>query len=247
MSERKVALVTGGARRVGRAIVETLAEAGYDVAFTYHASEGDADELAERHWSDADQAYRVHKVLADLTEPATFDGAILAKIDELGRLDLFVHNASIYRPDPPTPAERSELARRMHLAHADAAVRLLHHLGPLLRRTNGSVVNMLDVLAERPMPAYSTYCASKAALWNATLSLARELAPDVRVNGIAPGVVAWPDDMPEPQRQKYLEKVPLKRAGTPQDVARLVRFLAEEAPYITGQVIRLDGGRSIAW
>jgi len=104
---------------------------------------------------------------------------------------------------------------------------------------------MVDLLAERPWPQYLAYCASKAGLWNLTLGLARAMAPEVTVNGIAPGVVAWPDDYPQEEREKYLRRVPLGRAGDATDVARLVYFLATDGSYITGQVIRLDGGRSI--
>ena len=108
------------------------------------------------------------------------------------------------------------------------------------------MVNMLDLAAERPMPGYLSYCASKAGLWNLTLGLARELAPGVRVNGIAPGVVEWPADLPMEKREQYLRRVPLGRAGTPQDVAEAVHFLCIGANYVTGQILRLDGGRSIA-
>jgi pteridine reductase len=115
----------------------------------------------------------------------------------------------------------------------------------MLRKSRGHVINMVDLLAERPWPKYLAYCASKAGLWNLTLGLARALAPEVTVNGIAPGVVAWPDDYPEEEREKYLRRVPLAREGTPEDVAKLVHFLATEGSYINGQIIRLDGGRSI--
>jgi pteridine reductase len=104
---------------------------------------------------------------------------------------------------------------------------------------------MLDIQVERPWPAYTSYCASKAALWNLTLSWARSLAPEVRVNGIAPGVVEWPSGYPESEKEKYLKRVPLDRPGRPEDVAKVVRFLSIDATYLTGQVIRLDGGRSI--
>jgi pteridine reductase len=104
---------------------------------------------------------------------------------------------------------------------------------------------MLDQMIERPWPKYMTYCASKAALWNLTLSLAKELAPQVAVNGIAPGVVEWPADFPESEREKYLNRVPLGRAGTPVDVAKAVVFLCSPGSYVTGQVLRLDGGRSL--
>jgi pteridine reductase len=105
---------------------------------------------------------------------------------------------------------------------------------------------MLDILAEKPMASHAVYCASKAALWNLTMSLARELAPDVTVNGIAPGVVEWPADYPQAEREKYLRRVPLGRAGTPEEVARAVLFLCAPGGYVTGQVLRLDGGRSLA-
>ena len=137
-------------------------------------------------------------------------------------------NATVY----PACASRSTIARPTRFA-------------PLLRTAKGRVINMVDLLAERPWPQYMAYCASKAALANLTLSLARELAPEVTVNGIAPGVVEWPADYPEAEKEKYLKRVPLGRAGTPQDVANLVHFLATEGSYITGQIIRLDGGRSI--
>ena len=113
------------------------------------------------------------------------------------------------------------------------------------RASRGHVVNMIDLLVERPWPEYLAYCASKAALASLTLGLARELAPEVTVNGISPGVVEWPKDMPEFEKEKYLKRVPLGRAGAGEDVANLVHFLCTEGSYITGQIIRLDGGRSI--
>jgi pteridine reductase len=129
--------------------------------------------------------------------------------------------------------------------HFESPLLLAQTFAASLRAARGHIVNMVDLLAERPWPQYMAYCASKAALVNLTLSLARELAPDVTVNGIAPGVVEWPPDYPEAEKEKYLKRVPLKRAGTPEDVANLVHFLATGGSYITGQIIRLDGGRSV--
>lgn len=160
------------------------------------------------------------------------------------RLDLLVNCASLYAPDDPQHLVAQ--SRRFLRVNYESPVELTHQLGPLLIRSKGHVVNMVDLLAEKPMPSYSAYCASKAALASATLSLARQLAPDVTVNGIAPGVIEWPDDMPLEQREAYLVRVPLRRAGTPEDAAHLVHFLATEGTYIIGQIIRLDGGRSIA-
>ena len=131
------------------------------------------------------------------------------------------------------------------MIHMWAPMSLCRYFGPMLARRRGHIVNMIDLLAERPWPYYLFYSATKAGLSNLTLGLARELAPEVTVNGIAPGVVEWPMDYPAKERQKYLKRVPLGRAGTPQDVADTVHFLCTAGNYITGQVIRLDGGRSI--
>ncbi|WP_428938733.1 SDR family oxidoreductase [Fontivita pretiosa] len=232
---KPLALVTGGARRVGRAIVEKLAQAGFDVTFTYLTSEREAQELAGRI---AGQAIR-----ADLTDPASAVEQIAQAMSiRARRLDVLVNNASLYQPSPIDSTGLPQM-RRLMAIHYESPLLLVQRLAPQLRASRGHIINMLDLLAERPWPQYAAYCASKAALWNLTLSMARELAPEVTVNGIAPGVVEWPDDFPEPQRQEYLRRVPLGRAGTAQDVANLVHFLITQGQYITGQVIRLDGGR----
>jgi pteridine reductase len=157
---------------------------------------------------------------------------------------VLVNNASLYQTARLAEA-KVEQSRRLWAIHVEAPMLLCQSFAPLLRARRGHVVNMLDLLVERPWPQYLTYCASKGGLWTLTLALARELAPDVTVNGIAPGVVEWPADYPEEERQKYLKRVPLGRPGTPQDVAETVVFLCTGGSYITGQVIRLDGGRSI--
>ena len=233
MPTPRVALVTGGARRVGRAIVKRLAAAGFAVAFTYNASEDDAESLQGEcgAWP----------IKADLTE-ADAGGAHIAEVLELfdGQLNVLVNNASTFEPGATVAA-----LRRMQALHVEAPLLLAQRFAPMLRATRGHVVNLVDLLAERPWPAYLAYAASKAALVNLTLSLARELAPDVTVNGIAPGVVEWPDDYPEADRAAYLKRVPLGRAGTPADAADLVHYLVTGGSYITGQIIRLDGGRSV--
>ena len=242
MPERRVALVTGGAKRVGRAIVERLAEDGFDVAFTYLTSETDAADLRSRLESAGSTALAIK---ADLTHAQRASDTIASAFaGRFGRLDVLVNSASLYQPAPLDETDLA-LSRRMMAIHFESPLLLCQAFAPLLRRASGHVVNMVDLLAERPWPQYLAYCASKAALWNLTLSLARTLAPDVTVNGIAPGVVEWPDDYPESERQKYLKRVPLARAGTPQDVAETVHFLCTGGSYVTGQVIRLDGGRSI--
>jgi pteridine reductase len=238
----KVALVTGGAKRVGRAIALQLAEEGFDLAFTYLSSEAEAQALVEAIGAIGRTA---HAIRADLTQPAIAVEEIHRAVSvEFGRLDVLVNNASLYQPADLTTTT-STLIHQLNAIHVESPLLLCQRFEPMLRAARGHVVNMVDLLAERPWPQYLPYCASKAALWNLTLGLARSLAPEVTVNGIAPGVVEWPDDYPQSERDKYLKRVPLGRPGTPQDVARLVKFLVTDGAYITGQIIRLDGGRSI--
>jgi pteridine reductase len=231
MPAKKLALITGGAKRVGRAISEQLARDGFEVAFTYHSSRDEAETLAKSLGAQA--------INANLTDPTvavkTIADALGSRVDQLAVL---VNSASIYLPG-------DEKLREMMAIHVESPLLLCRRFEKALRANHGCVINMVDLLAERPWPAYAAYCASKAALWNLTLSLARDLAPEARVNGVAPGVVDWPADFPESKRQAYLERVPLRRAGTPNDVAALVSFLTGAGSYITGQIIRLDGGKSI--
>jgi pteridine reductase len=232
-----VALVTGGALRVGRAIVERLAAGGFAVAFTYHSSEDAAQRLAHEIGGCA--------IRADLTDPEPavehIQNALATFTDHL---DVLVNSASIYQPSSLTKTSLPQM-RRLMAIHYESPLLLGRAFATKLRESRGHIINMVDLLAERPWPELLAYSASKAALVNLTLGLARELAPEVTVNGIAPGVVEWPKDYPESERQKYLKRVPLARAGTPEDVAALVHFLATEGAYITGQIIRLDGGRSV--
>lgn len=238
----RVALITGGAKRVGRAIAERLASAGFDIAFTYLTSQPDADDLVHRIRA---LGRRAQAIRADLTQPQQACDDIAHAIEhQFGRLDILVNNASIYQPGPLQTITLDQM-RQAWAIHAEAPLLLCRQFEPSLRRHHGHIVNMVDLLAERPWPQYLAYCASKAALLNLTLSLARELAPQVTVNGIAPGVVEWPDDFPEAEKQRYLKRVPLARSGTPTDVADLILFLCTSGTYITGQILHLDGGRSI--
>jgi pteridine reductase len=240
--ERPVALVTGGAKRVGRAIVERLADAGHDIAFTYKSSKEEATGLTLALMS---KGHNTLAIEVDLTQPGPAAEQIFSMFcARFGRLDVLVNSASMYVP-AKLKQTGLETMRKLMAIHFEAPLLICQKFEAMLRDSRGHVVNMSDLLAEKPWPEYLAYCASKAALTNLTLGLARELSPEVTVNAIAPGVVEWPEGYPAEEREKYLKRVPLGRAGTPKDVANLVHFLATSGKYITGQVIRLDGGRSI--
>ncbi|MEZ0267205.1 MAG: SDR family oxidoreductase, partial [Phycisphaerae bacterium] len=181
----------------------------------------------------------------DLTDPDTAVPDVVRGVTgEFDRLDVLVNNASLYLPAnlaQTTPA----VMRKVMAIHFESPLMLAQAFEAKLRASRGHIVSMSDLLADRPWPQYLAYCASKAALSNLTKGLAKELAPGVTVNAIAPGVVEWPEDYPEAEREKYLRRVPLGREGSPEEVARLVQFLVTEGAYITGQIIPLDGGRSV--
>lgn len=233
-------MITGGAKRVGRAIASRLARAGFDILITYRSSGAEAGSLAAELIA---EGAHCHTLMVDLETPQAVTQIVDWTSSICSQLDVLVNNASIYLPDKAD--ERNTLHRRHHRVNLEVPLELVHGLSSLLRAARGHVINMTDLLAIRPMPSYSIYSTSKAALLNATLSLARELAPEVTVNAISPGVIDWPDDLPLEQREEYLLKVPLRRAGTPQEAANLVHFLVTEGTYITGQNILLDGGRSL--
>jgi pteridine reductase len=246
--ERPVACVTGGARRVGRAIALELARRGCDLAITYRTSRDEAATL-EREAAALGAAVRSDQL--DLGDPSGVEeyGVRLARET---RVDVLVHNASMYERRPLGVLTADD-ALRMYRVNALAPLLLTKALSARLASSTlkggGSIVAMADIHAMGlPRPAFSAYAMSKAALVEMVRSLARELAPRVRVNAVAPGVVAWPEEgyeSDEAAQEEYLRRVPLARAGTPGDAAGAVAWLALEATYVTGQVLRLDGGRSL--
>lgn len=242
---RPVALVTGGAKRVGRAIAEELARAGCDVVITYNTSRDEATRLAS-----SINGRAVPLDLNDLDAVARV-GDELAR--DLPRLDVLVHNASIYGPTPLDDLTGEALLRHCRV-NALAPALLTRALAGRLRASTlpsrGAIVAMCDIHAMgRPRRDFLAYSMSKAALAEMVRTLARDLAPEVRVNGVAPGVVAWPErgyESDERAQEAYIRRVPLQRAGTPGDAAATVRWLALDAAYVTGEIVRLDGGRWLA-
>ncbi len=240
---RPVALVTGSARRLGAAIVRRLHADGFDVAIHCHASRSDADALAGE--LEGARAGSTVVLQADLQQFDRLPELIAQTIGRFGRLDALVNNASSFFATPlgqATPDQWDTLFN----ANARAPFFLAQAAAPHLRATRGAIVNMADIYAERPLHAHALYGMSKAALLQMTRALALELAPDVRVNAIAPGAILWPDGGKEDAaKQAMLDRTPLHRTGTPEEIAEAVRWLLRDATYTTGQVLRLDGGRTL--
>lgn len=242
--DRPVALITGAARRVGAVIARTLHAAGYDLALHYRHSVDEARALAEE--LQASRARSVLPVQADLAAPAAPASSIESVVAHYGRLDALVNNASAFFPTPVGDATQAQW-ETLFASNARAPFFLSQAALPALREARGSIVNLVDIYAERPLADHPLYCMAKAALAAMTRSLALDLAPEIRVNGVAPGAVMWPNDgKPYDDQQAMLARTPLKRAGTPDDVAATVLWLLRDAPFVTGQIIRVDGGRTLS-
>jgi pteridine reductase len=239
----KVALVTGGARRVGAAIARRLHAAGASVLLHYRDSEGDAVKLEAE--LNALRPKSAAKVKAELLAPIAPRALLFAARDTFGRLDLLVNNASSFFPVEIGAIEASHWEELVG-SNLRAPLFICQEAAPELAKREGAIVNIVDIHADRPLKGYPVYSIAKAGLAALTRSLALELAPKVRVNGVAPGAIAWPDDgqFEAAERERIVATTPLARIGSPEDIAQAVHFLAC-APYVTGQVIAVDGGRSI--
>lgn len=242
-----VILITGAARRVGAGIARTLHEAGARVILHYRTAATEAQALTnELNHVRPDSA---RCVMADLCESARIPDLIDTALTFFGRLDALVNNASAFYATPLGRIDENAWHELMG-SNLKGPLFLSQAAAPHLRMTRGAIVNITDIHAERPLKNYPLYCAAKAGLLGLTRALALELAPDVRVNAVAPGPIEWPTgtaatDFDQEIRSTIVERTLLQRQGSPVDIARTVRFLLFDAPYITGQVIPVDGGRSI--
>jgi pteridine reductase len=239
------ALVTGAARRVGAEIATQLHAAGADVGIHYRSSGEDATRLvAHLNGLRPDSAAAFQ---ADLLDTASLPGLIAAVVDWGGGLDILVNNASTFYPTPLgeiTEADWDDLVG----SNFKAPLFLSQAAAPSLRERRGSIVNIVDIHAQRPLRDHLVYGPAKAGLAMVTRVLAKELAPEVRVNGVSPGAILWPEgDMSETAKASILEQVPLARPGDPADIAGCVLYLVRDATYVTGQILAVDGGRSIGW
>ena len=239
----KTALVTGGARRVGAAIVRRLHAAGANVLVHHRGSEAEAAALVQE--LNALRPKSAARVMADLLAPIAPRVLVAAARGEFGRLDLLVNNASSFFPVRVGEIEASHWEELIG-ANLRAPLFIAQEAAPELSKNEGAIVNIVDIHAERPLKGYPVYSIAKAGLAALTRSLALELAPRVRVNGVAPGAIAWPEDgqFDPAERERIVATTPLARTGSPEEIAQAVHFLAT-APYVTGQIIAVDGGRSI--
>jgi pteridine reductase len=241
----KVVLITGGAKRVGAAICRRLHGAGANLMLHYRASAGEARLLqAELNHQRKDS---VALIQADLLDLGKVPSLIDQTVQSFGRLDALINNAASFYPTPIgeiTPEDWENLIG----ADLRAPLFIAQAAAPALKKSLGAIVNITDIHAERPLKNYVLYSIAKAGLVGLTRSLARELAPEIRVNAVAPGPILWPDDdaFDELSRQRIISHTPLKREGTPEDIAKAVHFLLTEATYVTGETINVDGGRHVA-
>ena len=239
----QVVLITGGARRVGAEIARTLHAAGANVFIHYRASAAAAIALADEFNKARPHSAAIHA--AHLMNAEAPDKLVAAALLEFGRLDILINNASSFYPTPVGQISQPQWDDLIG-SNLKAPLFLSQAAAPSLRASQGLIINMIDIHALRPLRAHLVYSVAKAGLAMLTRALARELGPEVRVNGIAPGPVLWPEgDMDEALKREIIDKTALKRHGTARDVARAALFLAKDAPYVTGQIIAVDGGRSI--
>lgn len=239
----KTALVTGAAKRVGRAIALELHTAGANLVVHYREAAAAAQALVDD--MNAKRVGSAISLQADLLDGEACSTLVENSTAHFGRLDALVNNASSFFATPLGSIDESDWLDLVG-SNLKAPLFLTQAAAPHLRQTRGAVVNITDIHAERPLAGYPLYCAAKAGLLGLTRALAVELAPEVRVNAVAPGPILWPDDavFDAEARERIVNHTLLKRAGSPQDIARTVRFLFNDAAYVTGQVLNVDGGRT---
>lgn len=241
----KWALVTGAGKRIGAVIARRLHSAGANVAVHYFSSSGSADSLVEE--LNGVRANSAVAVGADIRQAEQLEALVGKVVAHAGTLDILINNASSFYPTPLGQVTEDSWGDLIN-SNLKAPLFLAQAALPHLQAARGSIINMIDIHARRPLRHHHVYGAAKAGLEMLTRSLARDLAPEIRVNGIAPGAILWPEEGMANGTKKYIiDRIPLGRAGEPSDIADTALFLLRDAPYITGQIIAVDGGRSIGW
>jgi pteridine reductase len=241
----RVILVTGAAKRIGAALVRGFHARGARVAIHCHRSIEDARSLQAA--LNAQRANSAIVVCGDLLDSPLLPRLVTTTIQAYGRLDVLINNASTFYPTP-LGSITTEQWDDLTGTNLRAPLFLSQAAAPHLRAAKGLILNMIDIHAQRPLPEHPVYSTAKAGLIMLTRSLARDLGPDVRVNGIAPGPILWPaGGIDEAIKADIVSKTLLKRSGSPDDIVRTALFFAVDAPYVTGQVLAVDGGRSVGW
>jgi pteridine reductase len=247
MSNNPVAIVTGGAQRIGSAICRTLHAHDYNVVIHYRNSKQAADDLC--HHLNFARSNSAIALTADLNQVHSINTLIEQALQQWGQVDALINNASSFYPTPVSQATEDQWDDLFN-SNVKGAFFLSQAAAPQLQKTQGTIINIVDIHAQKPLKGHSIYSMAKAALAMMTQSLAKELAP-IRVNGISPGAILWPEldgkeGLNQQQKSDILEKIPLAKPGTAEDIANTVLFLLQGSPYITGQIISVDGGRSLS-
>jgi len=245
MSTSPVVLITGAAHRLGARTAEVMHGRGWRVVVHYRSRSDQANALANR--LNGERAGSAITVQADLTRPEQITALAESAVAAWGRLDGLVNNASVFYPNPTESATQDDWHAIMG-ANLQAPFFLGQACLPALRESEGAVVNLIDIYSEKPLANHPLYCSSKAGLAALTRAWAKDLAPAIRVNGVSPGAILWPEGegkVDEQHQQAILSKTPLARTGNPDDIAATIAFLLCDAPFITGQIIAVDGGRSL--
>lgn len=238
-------LITGAARRLGAALARGFHSEGANVAIHFHRSAADAKRLGDEF--NAARPDSAATIGGDLLDVEQLPAIIAATVAAFGRLDVLVNNASTFYPTPLGKISASQWDDLIG-TNLKAPLFLSQAAAVHLRQSRGLIVNMIDIHAQRPLPRHPVYSTAKAGLSMLTRSLARELAPEVRVNGVAPGPILWPEGGIDPQlKEEIISKTLQKRSGSTDDIVRAVLFFAKDAPYVTGQILAVDGGRSVGW
>jgi pteridine reductase len=238
-------LITGAARRIGAALARGFHAEGANVCIHFHRSAGEAEQLRDE--LNAARADSAIAIAADLLDVDALPRLVDRTVQAFGRLDVLINNASTFYPTPLGAVTARHWDDLMG-TNLRAPLFLSQAAAPALKAAHGLILNMIDIHAQRPLPQHPVYSTAKAGLMMLTRSLARELGPEVRVNGIAPGPILWPEGgMDEAVKQEIIDKTLLKRSGEPPDIVRTALFFAKDAPFVTGQILAVDGGRSVGW
>jgi len=240
---KKVILVTGAAHRVGAAMVRSLHAEGANIALHYRYSRAAAQALADELNNQRPNSVQLFQ--ADLANTATLPQLINEATQAWGQLDVLINNASSFYPTPIGEVNETAWDDLM-ASNLKAPFFLAQSAAPELTKNQGAIINIVDIHADRPLKGHSVYCMAKAGLVMMTKSLARELGPEVRVNAVAPGAILWPEGIDELGKQEIVGRTALKRSGSPEDIARAVVYLLRDAHYTTGQILAVDGGRTLS-